>query len=524
MGMLKTIDMRLHPRRPLRPWWFLGIASLLLVLWAVAVFDYGSLNWAVFRSGVYVAPLTFKYQFEQLLQAWREHIVIVVGLLAFSFTPVCRRLVRRHNDTQARGRDLIWLGLFLLLLYTVFAWDQYQLQANWMLEIRAETLGDERSSYGLLFVAMAGLLGGWRVGLVAGWLNMFALGWIEHTIMVDPRYPQGPLLRTVMMQLWGVTGVVIGTVCGYWRETGALRFRPWKLLLLGTLFEVVAIVLTLSTTWIAPYHFDRFSHNILATGPLLALLGWWLHRQAISDPRALQLTQSELALVSAELRALRAQMNPHFLINSLSVIHHLVRTNPEHARELLLNLSDVLQHTLRAGDYVTLEREIEQTKAYLALEQARYTNRLRIQWHVAEHINLSTLVPTLTLQPLVENAVRHGIAPKPEGGTVRVEVLEEHGGLTLRVKDDGVGFVTLGVSDPRITIDQNKQGQDERGHVALKNISERLRLLYGEEHSQQYGLEIQSKLEVGTTATVRLPFNNPIPASPRADRQLETPS
>jgi signal transduction histidine kinase len=494
--MLKRMRMTLEPRQPLRPLWFLGLLSLLLLVWTVAVFQYGSFNWAVFRSGVYLAPLTFRYQFEQFLQAWREHTVIILALLAFSFTPVCRRLVRRRDYGKARDRDLLWLGLFLVVTYSIFVLDQHQLQSTWMLETKGKFLGYERSNYGLLFVAIAGLIGGWRVGLMAGLINMFALGWIEHTVMANPDATPEPFLRSILMQLWSVVGVTVGIGCGYCREAGVLEFRPWKLLLFGTLFEVVALVLTLATTWAAPYHFDRFSHNLLATGPMLALLGWWLQRQAISDPRALKLTQSELALVQAELRAMRAQMNPHFLINSLSVIHHLVRTNPEHARELLLDLSDVLQHTLRAGDFVTLAREIEQTKAYLALEQARYTNRLRVEWMVPDQVNLERSVPTLTLQPLVENAVRHGIAPKPEGGTVRIELLEGHDDFTIRVTDDGVGFKPFEVADPRATLSGNEQA-----HVAINNISERLRLIYGE----QYGLRIQSKLEQGTTVTIRLP-------------------
>jgi Histidine kinase len=485
-------------RPPLHPTWFLGIVSLLLVTWTVMVFQYGSFDWVVFRSGLYFAPLTFKYQFEQFLQAWREHAVIILALLAFSFTPVCRRLMRRIEYGKARDRDLLWLSVFLVATYTVFALDQYQLQSTWMLETQGKFLGYERSTYGLLFTAIAGLLGGWRVGLLAGLVNMFALGWIEHTIMAIPEASQESFVRSSLMQLWAVVGVSVGIGCGYWREAGGLGFQPWKLLLLGTLFEVISIALTLITTWAAPYHFDRFTHNILATGPLLALLGWWLQRQANSDPRALQLTQSELALVQAELRAMRAQMNPHFLINSLSVIHHLVRTEPEHARELLLDLSDVLQHTLRAGDFVTLQREIEQTKAYLALEQARYTDRLRVEWRLPEGINLERFVPTLTLQPLVENAVRHGIAPKPEGGTVSIEVLEGTEAFTIRVHDDGVGFKPFEVANPKAT-----PSEDEQVHIALNNISERLRLIYGE----QYGLRIQSKLEQGTTVTVRLPKN-----------------
>jgi signal transduction histidine kinase len=507
--MLKR-TMVFNTRQPMRPIWFLGFALILTVIWTVAVFQYGSFNWAIFRTGVYVAPLSFKYQFEQLLQAWREHASIVLGVLTFSFTPVCRRLVRRRDYGKARDRDLVWFGVFLLLVYAIFAWDQYQLESTWFAQTQGGSLGYERSNYGILFVALAGMLGGWRIGLIAGLLNALMLGWQGHMIMTLPKYPDEPVLRTILMQPWTLVSVLIGVGCGSWRESGGLEFRGLRLLLIGTLFEVASILPTLATTWSAPYHFDRFSHNILATGPLLALLGWWLQRQASSDPRALQLTQSELALVQAELRAMRAQMNPHFLINSLSVIHHLVRTEPEHARTLLLDLSDVLQHTLRAGDFVTLAQEIEQTKAYLALEQARYTNRLRVEWMVPESINLERFVPTLTLQPLVENAVRHGIAPKPEGGTVSIEVLEGTEAFTIRVHDDGVGFKPFEVANPRVTL-----SEDEQVHIALNNISERLRLIYGE----QYGLRIQSKLEQGTTVTVRLPKNDSRPTVQKSVQQ-----
>lgn len=120
-------------------------------------------------------------------------------------------------------------------------------------------------------------------------------------------------------------------------------------------------------------------------------------------------------MVEAELRALRAQINPHSLLNALSVIHHLVRTQPERARELILDLSDLFQHSLRSGQFVTLKQELEHVRAYLALEQARLTQRLSVTWTILAEDQLGTLVPTLCLQPLVENAVKHGIAPQPKG-------------------------------------------------------------------------------------------------------------
>ncbi len=480
-----------NSKKPLRPLWFLAALFAVLVLWTIAVFQYGSHNWAVFRVGVWVPPLNFKYQLEQAIHAWREHIVIIVGIIVFSFTPICRNVLRPKNPITQSNQ--IWLMVFLVAMYALFAWDQYQLESAWFLETQAKVLSSERSNYGLLFVALAGLLGGWRIGLAIGILNMVVLSGIGHSVFFAANGE--PLITTILMQLWAVTGVVVGIGCGYWREITKLEFKPWVLLLLGTLFEITATTTTLVTTWSAPYHFDRFTHNLLATGPLLALLGWWLQRQANNDPQALQLTQSELTLVQAELRALRAQMNPHFLINSLSVIHHLVRSDPERARALLLDLSDVLQHTLRAGNFVTLEQEIEQTKAYLALEQARYTNRLEVEWDVSIHTNLHRAVPTLTLQPLVENAVQHGIAPRAEGGTVRVLIQETSEGLTIQVIDNGVGFEAKQLPVTKVN------STDNHNHIALMNIAQRLQLIYG----KQYGLQIQSKLEQGTTVTVRLP-------------------
>jgi LytS/YehU family sensor histidine kinase len=498
--MLKTI-MQFMPRSrpaPMRLAWFWLISSVFLGLWTLAVFHYGSYNWAFVKSGVWFPPLDWKYQIEHLIDAWREHVVIVVGVLFMSFMPFALRIVRR----QARVWDLNWLVLVLLAIYALFTWDQYTLDATWFAQTRGQHLGYERGNYGFLFVLLAGLLGGSRIGFGFGLLNLLVQGWLFHGLNQSTE----PFLSTVLQQLWGVVGVWAGFSCGYWREHRKLELRPLPLFVIALMLEVLAIGLTLPTTWIAPYHFDRFTHNLLSTAPLLAMLGTWLQYQASNDPRALKRTQAELALLEAELRALRAQMNPHFLMNSLSVIHHLVRTNPEQARELILDLSDVLNHTFKAGDFVSLAQEIEQTKSYLALEQARYTGRLNVVWQIADNLNLNTSVPTLTLQPLVENAVRHGIAPRPEGGTVTITLFEEHQTLTIRVTDNGVGFKPF-------------EARDDTTHIGLHNISERLRLLYG----ARYGLQIESKLEHGTTATLRLPLENTVATSAQLEPNLVNP-
>ena len=207
--------------------------------------------------------------------------------------------------------------------------------------------------------------------------------------------------------------------------------------------------------------------------------------------RKLRMTQTELALAEAELKALRAQINPHFMVNSLSVIHHLVRTQPDIARNLLLDLSDLFQHSLRAGDFVPLSQELEHVRAYLALEQARLTKRLNVMWAVLAEDKLDTPVPTLILQPIIENAIVHGISPKPEGGTVSILVKQTGTDLHIQVADNGVGFNV-----------ESLQQESERPSIGLKNVDFRLKLIYGEAHR----LQIDSTPGAGTTMEFKIPL------------------
>jgi LytS/YehU family sensor histidine kinase len=218
---------------------------------------------------------------------------------------------------------------------------------------------------------------------------------------------------------------------------------------------------------------------------------WLVHVHLSSSDGQLKMTQTDLALAEAELKALRAQINPHFMVNSLSVIHHLVRTQPDVARNLLLDLSDLFQHSLRAGDFVPLSQELEHVRAYLALEQARLTRRLNVMWAVLAEDKLDTPVPTLILQPIIENAIVHGIAPKPEGGTVSILVKQSGDEIRIQVADNGVGFNV-----------ESLQHESGRTSIGLKNVDERLRLIYGE----KYRLQIDSTPGAGTTMEFKIPL------------------
>lgn len=194
----------------------------------------------------------------------------------------------------------------------------------------------------------------------------------------------------------------------------------------------------------------------------------------------------------AELKALQAQINPHFLFNTLNTITSLIRTQPDVARDLLLKLGSIFRFTLqKTGKDITLAEELESIGAYLAIEKARYGEKLNVVYDIRVEAK-RYLIPTLSIQPIVENAVMHGLKPKPEGGTITIMAREQDGALTVVIGDDGVGM-DLGKHHPLYA-----QGG---GHIGMKNVHERLVGQYG----QQYGLRVDSIVGGGSTITILLP-------------------
>jgi two-component sensor histidine kinase len=195
----------------------------------------------------------------------------------------------------------------------------------------------------------------------------------------------------------------------------------------------------------------------------------------------------------AELRALRAQINPHFLFNALTTIGHLIQTAPTRALETLMRLTALLRGVLRSeGEFTTLGRELELIESYLDIERARFEQRLRVHIDVPPALRSLRVLP-LILQPLVENAVKHGIAPQRLGGqvtvTARLAEAGEMNALVLVVHDTGAG----------VTERELRAGRD-RG-VGLGNIERRLACQYG----AAAGLSIESATGKGTTVEIRIP-------------------
>jgi two-component system sensor histidine kinase LytS len=217
-------------------------------------------------------------------------------------------------------------------------------------------------------------------------------------------------------------------------------------------------------------------------------------------------TQLELAelekqarlLADAEIKALHAQINPHFLFNALNTIVSFIRFRPEQARELLIHLSEYFRRNLHdSGGFVTLAEELEHIEAYLAIERARFGDKLRVEYEIEPGVE-KFIVPGLVLQPLVENAVKHGLLPKREGGMVRICARrKDRGTLELTVSDNGVGMD----ADPFLQPAQQQDGKRRLSGIGLSNVRGRLQSIYG----HPYGITIESEKGSGTICTIHLP-------------------
>jgi two-component sensor histidine kinase len=205
---------------------------------------------------------------------------------------------------------------------------------------------------------------------------------------------------------------------------------------------------------------------------VLGHLGWQYYRRYRERERAAATLATEL--VQARLQALRMQINPHFLFNTLNTISALIRENPDAADRMIVRLSELLRRTLDRGDVqeVPLREEIEFLKSYLEIEQMRFPDRLTVTYDIEPKAN-ELFVPHLILQPLVENALRHGIMPREEAGRVKISAAISGGDtLELKVWNNGNGLTNpTEPSDP--------SDKSPRAGIGLQNIRSRLAQLYG---------------------------------------------
>ncbi len=204
-----------------------------------------------------------------------------------------------------------------------------------------------------------------------------------------------------------------------------------------------------------------------------------------------QLELQHVRLTEARLIALTNQINPHFLFNTLNSISTLIRLDPDRARTLIYRLSKILRRLLRKAENLSpLGEEISFIDDYLGIEMVRFGEKLKFQKDI-DAKTLDRLVPSMILQPIIENSIKHGLANKIEGGTVRLSTWLERNRLFICVEDDGLG------------IEESKLATlfEQSGGVGVTNVDERLRVLFGTD----YRMEIDSAPGQGTKTLIEIP-------------------
>jgi LytS/YehU family sensor histidine kinase len=211
-----------------------------------------------------------------------------------------------------------------------------------------------------------------------------------------------------------------------------------------------------------------------------------------------ELDRQTQLITLAKLDALHAQINPHFFFNTLNTIVAYSRTDPEKTRQLLIHLAELFRKTLkRQGHYITLREELECVDTYFALEEARFGDKIRLMQEIDDSL-LDYEIPVLSIQPLVENAVKHGLTRKMGPGTVKIFGEVKARELRITISDNGVGI-------PRNVLPMIlTPGYGSGNGVGLSNVHERFKSLYGE----NYGLLIQSREGTGTWITLRVPLSH----------------
>ena len=361
--------------------------------------------------------------------------------------------------------------------------------------------GYQSADLSLEITVLAGLLGGGIVGLVVAMMVSLPALLIKHEILA-------PLMAVLYAVVAGSARLLCPDKEQIWKFSPFFdlslyrsikrRFRQpaldWQVL-----FSLICVILEISRIAVGnaakgklsyfkpdPLHPWTSALIVLAT-----LIGVGLPVRIWNNTRIeRKLEDQERLLMQARMDALISQINPHFLFNTLNTVSSLIRFDPDTARSILLKLSTILRRRLKSQvHFVPLKQELDFIDDYLDIEIVRFgRDKLQVRKEV-EPEALEMIVPSMVLQPLVENAIRHGIGPKVEGGTITLRVARNNGRLVVEVRDDGLGI-------------PKESGQDIfYSGIGLTNVHERLKVLYG----QEFSLNIDSQPGKGTAIRFEIP-------------------
>jgi two-component system LytT family sensor kinase len=430
---------------------------------------------------------------EQLLVPLLVKLAVAASLASILVRPArIKRMLMREERTLVQRLQLA-LGFSIIfgagVAVRVATGNSYQ----------AVDLGFEGS-------LLAGILGGYVTGLVSGVL-------ISVSAMIHGEFATMPLFAGVGV-LGGLLRDLAPSPDDIWSFSPLVEISPRRLFRrnerqLRALYHwafLGAIGLAETLRWIGAQLFEpRFLFTLHHANPrsdppwTLAVYAATLFAVTIplkiwnNTRNEIKLETQQRLLVEARLEALRSQINPHFLFNTLNTVASLIRTNPEQARAMVYRLSSILRRLLRRHENLNpLRDELSFIDDYLAIEMVRFGPKLRFEKDIAPE-TLGWMVPSMLLQPLVENSIRHGLSPKVEGGWLRIRSLVADGKLRLIIEDDGVG-----ISEAKLAT-LLEQG------IGVSNVDQRLKLFFG----NRYRLWIDSRPGEGTRTEIEIPQLRP---------------
>jgi two-component system LytT family sensor kinase len=343
---------------------------------------------------------------------------------------------------------------------------------------------------------IAGPYAGATVGGLVGFAPTFNREWIALPFAVGCGFAGGGLRELCPKEaIWHFSPFIFPSVPRrVWAMLRSLQV-DWQVVLLLAPIALELLAQALGYRWS-----DHHRLFVLAPNPpwswpmLLVLLATVL---SVATPIKIwnnariehRLHEQEKLLLAAKIDALANQINPHFLFNTLASISSLIRTEPETARMLITKLSGLLRRLMRSTDhFVTLREELESVDEYLDIEVVRFGPQLQVDKQISPE-TLDVIVPSMLLQPLVENSIKHGLSPKVGGGRITIRAALRDGHTIIEVIDDG-----LGMTGERLD-------QALNGGIGLSNVNERLRTIYG----AGCQLKLTSEPGRGTCASVQIP-------------------
>jgi LytS/YehU family sensor histidine kinase len=411
---------------------------------------------------------------------WLEILIDVVqkfllfALLAFVFVriPFFQRMLKAGRFSFSGKAALLILSSGLSVLFSWYDLSRYG-ESAW-------SFFDPQ----LVLMTAGGLFGGFWVALLSG---IFAalFRWL-----VEPKF----LIYSFIAIAAGISAGFFSTRIRSFQNSKKISFFAGALA--GT---IQGLVIYLPAFQWTPWFYILLSVALLALleGSGVFLI-FWVVSAVLREESRREIAEE---LLKTKLLFLQAQINPHFLFNALNTISAVCgEQNTARAQRLILRLSDFLARTLKRGDEkVTLREEMDYIDSYLEIEQARFGDRLKVEKHFdLQEKSWETKIPLLILQPLVENAIKHGIGKKESGGTLRIQANDQEGVLTIEVADDGVG-ADLAIIQSRLA---GSAKATEGLGIGIRNIHERLARHYG----SGYGLKFESPAGGGLKAIVRIPL------------------